>query len=497
MISIICSTQKPDESFKSHILKSCGINKAEFIFYENPGIMSLTQVYQKGLKEAKYDIVVFLHDDLHFQTDAWGRKLKKLFDESDYGIIGLAGTTDLVEEGTWWKEKTKMIGIVRHTDGKKTWENKYSGAFPKQIIQTVNVDGLFIAVNRKRIKYEFDTTIPGFHFYDLDFSFGNHVNGVKVGVTTDIRVIHRGLGETNQEWEENRKVFAEKFKDNLPASIVPDIVVDPIDIKPNKSPKVVIVIDGKDPDKIKSCIDNLREKTKYTNYRIIVSYSDYNDVKIGIEGVEVFETSSDNFSSNSNKIVEDLIKDDEIVVFMSENSIILNDVISLGVKTMINTKNCGTITARVHSTNNMVYNCGYEIWNIVQPSAKEGEQPKSSLLVNLNGNGSYYTFRNENIFDTVGGSKEFLMVGVDHLRKIKFNDGYKKIFQDLELNLRLIFLGKTNIVLGNGVIQLKEDAPVDEIYNDDLTKVFLPYIYSQELNKIAKYIKTYAIPKQQ
>ena len=356
MISIICSTKKPDEKFKSHVLKSCGINNAEFIFYENPGIMSLTQVYQKGLKEAKYDTIVFLHDDISFTGDSWARKLKKLFDTSDYGIIGLAGTTDLGTEGKWWEDKNKMVGIVKHTNGQKTWENKYSGAFPKQIIPTVNVDGLFIAVNRQRIKYEFDTTIPGFHFYDIDFSFGNFANGVKVGVTTDIRVIHRGLGETNQEWDENRKVFIEKFKDKLPASITPDILINTIETKINQNPKVAIIIEGKDVVKIKDCIDNLKAKTTYTNYRIIVSYTDHNDVELNIDGVEVFETSVDNFSVNSNKIINDLIVDDEIVLFMSENSYILNDVITLGVKTIANDKNCGTVTARIHNVNNTIYN---------------------------------------------------------------------------------------------------------------------------------------------
>ncbi len=58
--------------------------------------------------------------------------------------------------------------------------------------------------------------VKGFHFYDVDFSFRNYIAGVKVGVTSDIDVTHLSIGETNDQWEENRKEFAEKYKDKLP-----------------------------------------------------------------------------------------------------------------------------------------------------------------------------------------------------------------------------------------------------------------------------------------
>ena len=80
----------------------------------------------------------------------------------------------------------------------------------------VVVDGLFFAVNKNIIKETFDESVEGFHFYDVDFSFRNYIAGVKVGVTSDIDVTHLSIGETNQQWDENRKLFAEKYKDNLP-----------------------------------------------------------------------------------------------------------------------------------------------------------------------------------------------------------------------------------------------------------------------------------------
>lgn len=497
MITIVYSTKKSDWQKKSYLAKSCGINNAEIIEIENPGTMSLTQAYQKGLTEAKNDIVIFVHDDVHFVDSGWGKKIKSLFDTTDYGIIGLAGTTDMDVSGKWWENKNRMVGIVKHTNGKKTWENKYSGAFPKKIIPTVNVDGLFIAVHRKRITQEFDTTIPGFHFYDVDFSFGNYVNGVKVGVTTDIRVIHKGLGETDQQWEENKKTFIQKYIYKLPASIVPDPIVNKVEIRhKNDTPKIAIIIHGKNAEKISQCVDNICAKTTHPNYRIIACYSDYDDIPLKNDKIDVVvETSIDNFAANSNKIIEETLnQDDKFVIFMTENSFIENDIISMGSKYLENNKNAGTITARVYNSDKTIYNTGYEIWNIVQPSAKPGEQPQSSLLVNLIGNGSYYSFRNEHIFDTVGGTKDFLMCKVDLCKRIKFNENYKKAFHDLEFNLRVINDKKINVVLGDGVVQLKENVEPDPEFYDDLNKVFLPFVYSQGLSVIDKHIKNYIFP---
>jgi len=60
--------------------------------------------------------------------------------------------------------------------------SKYSGDYSDDIIETLNLDGLFIAAHKQRIKVNFNENIKGFHFYDVDFTFNNHLNNVKIGV---------------------------------------------------------------------------------------------------------------------------------------------------------------------------------------------------------------------------------------------------------------------------------------------------------------------------
>jgi hypothetical protein len=88
-----------------------------------------------------------------------------------------------------------------------------------KIEETVIVDGVFFAVDKTKIKKTFNEDVQGFHFYELTFCYENHLEGVKVGVTTLIRVNHRSIGATNEEWEKNRSEFSERFKDTLPKEI--------------------------------------------------------------------------------------------------------------------------------------------------------------------------------------------------------------------------------------------------------------------------------------
>jgi glycosyltransferase involved in cell wall biosynthesis len=181
---------------------------------------SLTKCYNRGLEQAKYDIVVFCHDDLTIETKQWGNKLIKMYDNNqEYGIIGVAGTKHMAESGMWWEKRKKMYGRVKHTSGGRSWLNTYSADIGTDLEEVVVVDGVFFSCHKKRIKSNFDENVEGFHFYDISFAFQNYLAGVKVGVQTQIRINHQSIGETNEQWDENRKIFAEKYVDKLPVNI--------------------------------------------------------------------------------------------------------------------------------------------------------------------------------------------------------------------------------------------------------------------------------------
>jgi hypothetical protein len=220
MITIGFSTRSIDNDFINMLTKTSGVPNIQIIPIENNGEYSLTEVYNKILLKSHNDILVLCHDDIYFDSKNWGQKILNHFKRKpEYGILGLAGTTNMPKSGRWWDDFSKMKGIVNHEHEGKKWESKYSASSGNQIDDVVLVDGLFIVINRKKIKEKFNEEIKGFHFYDVDFSFRNFIKDVKIGVMYDVRVTHKSIGQTNDQWEENRKIFSEKYKDVLPVKV--------------------------------------------------------------------------------------------------------------------------------------------------------------------------------------------------------------------------------------------------------------------------------------
>jgi glycosyltransferase involved in cell wall biosynthesis len=220
MITVVYCTRETKPKHKEHIIKTSGLGKdIEIIEIINHG-EGLTKPYNRGLSQAKNDIIVFMHDDVEIETTSWGKKLLKTFEKnSDYGIIGVAGTKNMPSSGRWWDDRNKMYGRVKHTSQGKTWLSAYSEDIANDVEDVIIVDGLFFCVNRKKIKNNFDEEFTGFHFYDISFCFQNFLNGCKLGIITNIRVNHMSIGMTNDEWEDNRQLFIKKYSDKLPITI--------------------------------------------------------------------------------------------------------------------------------------------------------------------------------------------------------------------------------------------------------------------------------------
>jgi len=219
-LTVVFSTKKINLDFVEIIKATSGVHNIEILPYENPGKYSLTEVYNMGIKKAKNDIIIVCHDDIKFDTKNWGRKILKLFKRhSEFGIIGVAGSRYMPESGKWWEDFSKMHGAVYHENKGERWLTRYSKDVGNQLDDVLLVDGLFFAINKKILKHKFNSDVEGFHFYDVDFCFSNYLEGVRIGVCTDIRISHLSIGVTNDEWEKNRVIFAEKYKDSLPVKI--------------------------------------------------------------------------------------------------------------------------------------------------------------------------------------------------------------------------------------------------------------------------------------
>lgn len=219
MITIGFSTRISNPQFVDYLKKSSGLKNVQVIEKVNNGEKSLSQVYNEILKDSQFKHVVFCHDDIEIDTNNWGNKLLKIFTKNtEFGIIGVAGTTDLFD-GRWWSMKKSMTGIVSHKHEGKKWTNIYCPDLGNKIKEVVVLDGLFFCVDKNKLVHNFDEEFVGFHFYDIPFCFQNYMSGVKIGVTTSVRITHKSIGITNEQWDINKSLFERKYGDRLPVRL--------------------------------------------------------------------------------------------------------------------------------------------------------------------------------------------------------------------------------------------------------------------------------------
>ncbi len=135
MITIVYSTHKDENynnKFKQHLLQTVGLKDVQILEFVNHNQYSLSQVYNSGITQSIYNIVVCCHNDIKLEKN-WGKKLLEDFSNNNsFGIIGKAGSCYFPETGVYWdRMHYTMVGqVYHHPEGQKKWLNKYSSKLP-------------------------------------------------------------------------------------------------------------------------------------------------------------------------------------------------------------------------------------------------------------------------------------------------------------------------------------------------------------------------------
>ena len=336
MITIIYSTHKDsdyNQRFKQHLLDKVGLKDVQILEYINNNEFSLSYLYNKGIKESKYDIVVCLHNDVKLSKD-WGKKLLSDFQNNpDYGIIGKAGSTHFPESGIYWeKMHMTMVGqVYHHPQGGSKFLSRYS---PKldYLVPVVTIDGLFISFDKNKIKHTFDETIGKFHFYDHPFCLSNYLGGVKLGVTSSFEITHESVGQPNAEFFNSKDVFLKKFAANLPITILPEnphINSAPL-YKNKKNNKVAVIIPTKgNVDMLFDCVDSFYQYCNPNYFNIFVADTgseedEKNKMKekfLSYPNIKLIEYDYYNFSKINNDVVKNHVDDTFNFLLLCNNDI--------------------------------------------------------------------------------------------------------------------------------------------------------------------------------
>ncbi len=204
-------SEEENQKFIKHIDNTIGV-KHKTICYPNFNQYSLAEIYNDAIKTHRVDNCIFVmcHNDIVIKTPNWGKILLNHYNKTNYAIIGIAGSTFIPKSGMWWEDRSKMYGIVEHTNGISEWVSEYSNEF-YGVKPVVMIDGLFMSFDPDKIVNNFNTNYGKFHYYDITFCIDNYLNDQDIGVITSIRVLHKSIGQTNDSWEQNRIKFSNEY----------------------------------------------------------------------------------------------------------------------------------------------------------------------------------------------------------------------------------------------------------------------------------------------
>lgn len=219
MVSIIVCSRKSSLSntLQVNIKNTVGETFEIICIANTDNRLSIFEAYNQGVEQAHGEILVFMHDDVVFQTQDWGQIITKCLEDNQTAIAGVLGGQLIDETSYSWTSSGFYSGqVVQVSHGTKT---KYNHNGSNMGNEVVALDGMFLAMRKELFEKQilkWDTvTYDGFHFYDLDICMQAVSQGYKVQVVP-IMIEHHSLGAFNLSFYDSCKAFHQKWDSRLP-----------------------------------------------------------------------------------------------------------------------------------------------------------------------------------------------------------------------------------------------------------------------------------------
>lgn len=224
MISIIICSRKANisQELKDNIAATIGCEYELCVIDNSHNEYNIYTAYNEGVRRAKGDILCFMHEDILFRSEDWGKVLEESFEqESRVGCIGVVGIQYLPKQPiAMWHASAGVGGVLQ---GQKDEKGNYyvsNDLDPdiKGLTEVASLDGCFIVIKRELFSViEWDAkTYGGFHIYDMDICMQVLQTGYKICVEPSIIIEHQSFGNATKEWYDSLLCFYAKWQDQLP-----------------------------------------------------------------------------------------------------------------------------------------------------------------------------------------------------------------------------------------------------------------------------------------
>jgi hypothetical protein len=229
MISLIICSKKQElsDTLTFNIRDTIGVPHEVIVIDNSNNEYSICAAYNLGAAKSKFEVLCFMHDDVLFHTNAWGKIVMNVLKETTFGLLGIAGSIVKTKNSSpWWisnhfdTSEYQRLNIIQHLDDKSK-EKQYINPEQNDFAEVVVLDGVWICCRKeiwRKIKFD-EHTFQNFHFYDMDFSLSILKAGYKNIVTYKVLIEHFSNGSTNAQWVKESNVFYNKWNKFLPKSI--------------------------------------------------------------------------------------------------------------------------------------------------------------------------------------------------------------------------------------------------------------------------------------
>jgi hypothetical protein len=218
MISILICSVNPDylQRVTDNISQTIGVDYELLVQDNRKENQPLCTVYNKLAAQSKFPFLLFLHEDVAFQTKNWGKLLlDQLTNNAQRGVVGIAGSAykSVIPSGWFTGLKDKDFFNIVHDDKGKI-KKIIDAHDPTLIAAEVKVlDGVFLACHKsvwEDVRFN-DDLLKGFHFYDIDFSI-RASDKYKNIVMRNIDLIHYTKGgDFGEPWVKAAFIFHRKY----------------------------------------------------------------------------------------------------------------------------------------------------------------------------------------------------------------------------------------------------------------------------------------------
>lgn len=176
---------------------------------------SMTAGYQTAMGEADAKYKVYLHQDVFILNDYFLYDILEIFREKDIGMIGMAGTVRLPEDGVMWHDEESRCGIVRHNLIVEESVSDFPASIEGRYREVGAIDGLLMAT-QVDIPWRTDL-FTGWDFYDVSQSMEFRKAGYRIVVPKQSTpwCIHDEDVVNLDSYEYWRKVFVENYGEFL------------------------------------------------------------------------------------------------------------------------------------------------------------------------------------------------------------------------------------------------------------------------------------------